>query len=243
MDTRYISGDAAASSPQVIVERLLRQGVVPGQDMPVAMARRVARLERQSASTIERAHAAGVAIDFLGINPLFDESRLYEGVDTDWVLAPARKPADAIVPTEERKALRRLHEADLDFPLIYVAHEVAKERTREARALVPDASAGHIVLEAEAADELVGPVPPPATSMTLANKLARQSTQVIRTVRRTGAAVGAVAVGVAAAPVVLVGSAIAGLASLDPIILGAVPALGSRPGAPAAWYVLARWDW
>lgn len=243
MDTRYKITDVGDISPQAIVQQLLRQGVVLGRDMPPAVARRVAALERQSLSTIDRARAAGVEIEYLGINALFSESRLYEGLDTDWVLGPAGKPADAIVPSRERKALRRLHSADIDFPLIYVAHEVTKERTRETRELVPAASTGHIVLEEEAAVELVGPVPPPAASLTLADRLARHSTQVIMTVRQTGTAIGAVAVGVAAAPVVLVGGAIAGLASLDPIILGAVPALSSRPGAPAAWFVLARWDW
>ena len=46
-----------------------------------------------------------------------------------------------------------------------------------------------------------------------------------------------------AAPVVLVGTAAAAISTIDPIIFGAVPAVSAREGEPAAWYVLARWDW
>jgi hypothetical protein len=45
---------------------------------------------------------------------------------------------------------------------------------------------------------------------------------------------------IAAAPFALVGAALAGL---DPIVFGVIPAGAPVPGQPAAWYVLAQWEW
>jgi hypothetical protein len=54
----------------------------------------------------------------------------------------------------------------------------------------------------------------------------------------------ATALGIAASPVVLVGDALAGLAAtLGLDASSGRSRLTSEPGAPAASYVLARWDW
>ena len=46
---------------------------------------------------------------------------------------------------------------------------------------------------------------------------------------------------VVSAPFLIAGAGMA--AVLDPIIFGVIPAVSATPGQPAAWYVLARWDW
>lgn len=156
------------------------------------------------------------------------------------MLGPASRSEDLVVPRREQQVLQRLHNADIDFPLIYVAHEVTKEQTKE---LEPAAGQSHTVLNHEKASQIIGPVPAPAETVALGDKLEHRSKQLLRAARRTAAAGGALAAGIAAAPVILVGGALAGLAQLDPIILGALPAHRAREGEPAAWFILARWDW
>jgi hypothetical protein len=48
---------------------------------------------------------------------------------------------------------------------------------------------------------------------------------------------------IAAAPVLLAGATLA--AVLDPILFGVIPASPGQPhsGDPAAWYIIAQWDW
>src|SRR5690349_4086673 len=124
-----------AQPPQIIRELLSRPTVTSGViDMTPAHERRVAMLDRQAPRLVEQARVAGAPIEYLGVNPLFAEARLYRGIDTDWVLAPATKSEDLVVPRKERHTLERLKKAEIDFPLIYVAHEVEKEKTKE---LVP----------------------------------------------------------------------------------------------------------
>jgi len=228
--------------PQEIIRTLLAQPIVTNtrQEMTPVRERQIAMLERQAPMLIEQAHAADAAVQYLGVNPLFAEARLYRGIGTDWVLAPATKPDDLVVPRKERQTLERLKKAEINFPLIYVAHEVEKEKTKE---LVPLEGKSHVVLDHDEASELVGPVPAPAGALELGDRLAQHSTQVLRTIARVAPIAGKVALGVVAAPVVLVGGALAGLATLDPIVLGAIPAFAAEPGEPAAWYVLARWEW
>jgi hypothetical protein len=228
--------------PQAIVQELLRRPLVPAlqQELRPSVARRVATLERHTPEIIGAARRAGTEIEYLGINPLFAEARLYNGVQTDWVLAPADKHEAVVVPRHARQALQRLIAADIDFPVIYVAHEVPKEHTEHLR---PAVDQGHIVLDRAEAAALVGPVPPPAAAVELGDRLAERSTQVVNAARRAVSIAGQTALGIVAAPVALVGGALASLGNLDPIVLGAIPALSARPGQPAAWYVLARWDW
>lgn len=230
-------------TPQQIVTQMLQQApeaeVSLQRQMAPAVVRRIQTLERQAPTLIAEASLAGTEIDFLGINPIFNESRLYEGGGevNDWIFGPADAHEDVVVPRKERQTLKRLAEAGFDFPLIYIAHEVPKSKTKE---LGHNNGTGHTVLDAEVAKELVGPVPPPAASVALGDRLAASSVQVVKNLRR-----GAIAAGAAvAAPVVLAGGALIGAAQLlDPVVIGAIPALTSRPGQPAAWFLLARWGW
>ena len=90
--------------------------------------RRIAVLERQGPRLVQRAAEAGVDITYLGITPLFGEPQAHAGPTTDWIIGPAADLAGAIVPRAERDALTRLVRAGIDFPLVYVAHEVPKDR-------------------------------------------------------------------------------------------------------------------
>jgi hypothetical protein len=229
--------------PRRIVRQLLDEPSVP---LPVwaeqpLMVRSVEMLDRRAPTIVEAARRANLNIDYLGIGPLFPETRLYEGLETDWVLAPADGREETVIPRRQQRDLRRIRSALNDqFQLIYVAHEVEKARTEGVPAVPAN---GHKVIEPSTAVDLVGPVPPPASTVELGDRLAVRSGQLLNAMRRAVPLVGAAALGVVAAPVVLVGAAIASLATLDPIVLGAIPALSSYPGDPAAWFVLARWDW
>jgi hypothetical protein len=158
--------------PQAIVRELLARPevITPALELTPARARRVATLEKKAPIIVNQARDAGAEIEYLGINPLFAEARLYQGIDTDWVLAPATKRDDAVVPRRARQALQRLSKAELEFPLIYVAHEVEKEKTKE---LVSANGKSHVVLEHEKAAELVGRIParPPVRSSSATGSL------------------------------------------------------------------------
>jgi hypothetical protein len=205
------------------------------------VARCVSTLERRASETVATARKAGVEIEHLGIAPLFTEPRFYEGDgETDWIFGPADQPDDVVVPRKEARTLTQLADIGLGSDLVYIAHEVRKDQTAELRAA---AAAGNRDVSRDRAQELVGPVPPPAESVALDEKLARGSTKVMNAARRTAMVAGAAAAGVVAAPVVLVGGALASLATLDPVIVTAAPAISTKPGAPASWFVVARWDW
>lgn len=241
MSSRLSSSKAVDVRPQEIVRDLLSRTVVPSPQHVVTPARerRIATLERQAPTIVHQARQADVDITYLGINPLFAETRLYRGVETNWTLAPAKNPDDAIVPRDERQSLERLAKADIHFPLIYVAHEVDKTKT-EGR--LP-ADRTYVRLEPDEVGDIVPEVPEPAGPVEYANELDRRATQVLGAMRRVALFSGKAALAVAAAPVVLVGGALATVATLDPIILGAIPAVTAEAGEPAAWYVLARWEW
>jgi hypothetical protein len=228
--------------PREIVRDLLEGGelIAPRGPLTVAEARRLAALERRSPEMVAIARDAGVEIECLGPHPLFGGSRVYSGNETNWIMGPANKPDDAIIPKRELKALRSLTAAGLRFPFVYIAHESDKEEV----AAILEASAGSPVsVDEETAVDLVGPVPLPAEAVATSNQLARRTTQVFTGIKRGAALTGAAVATVVASPVVLVGGALAGLASLDPIVLGAIPVTTARDGDMAVWFVLARWDW
>lgn len=223
------------------VTELLRQSVTSSHS-PVcktAMAPGVETLARHASDTVVAARNAGVEIEYIGINSLFTETRLYDGGATDWVMAPVQSRDDAVVPRRERDVLKRLAAENIYFPLIYCAHEVQKEKAGS----LTLAAGEHAVLERSTAANLVGPAPAPRESVILADSLAQRSQQVMSTVARVGRTAGIAAAGIAMAPLAIVGGALASLATLDPIILGAIPAISTNEGQPAAWFVLARWDW
>jgi hypothetical protein len=190
----------------------------------------VAVLERRADRVTRRAAQGDVRIDYLGVHPLFIEPRLYSGVDTDWVVAPVQADDERYVPRPQRAVLNKLREAGLEFPRLYVAHEVAKQ---------PGASSEPTVMSRSAALELVGPTPDPQQAVDLSHRLGHASDAVIRTAARAIPIIGAIA----AAPFIVVGGAIAALATMDPVVFGVMPQGRVLEGEPAAWFVLTRWDW
>jgi hypothetical protein len=202
--------------------------------------RRTATLERNSPRLIMSARRAGVDITYLGIASLFDEPRAYAGPYTDWIIRPAADHNDAIVPAAEGDKLQRLIRVGIDFPLVYVAHEIPKgrlaipDRTTATMKLQP------VALDHAAAAEAVGPIPVPAASSALAERFGHRSQHLLAVLRAALPIAGAIA----AAPFILAGAAVAALANgLDPIVFGAIPAGPPSSGQPAAWYILARWEW
>jgi len=214
-----------------------------GQLRPAAMAR-VTTLERQAPQLVARAKDAGVEIQFLGTSQLFAEHRFYPGPETDWVFGPADEHEEIVVPRPQRQALKRLVDAGIDFPFTYIAHEVPKSKSLVVPATTPGTTSGAMtMLDRADAAALVGPVPAPVGAVELGNQLGQRSTQILNGAARAVPIIGAIALGVVAAPFVLVAGAIASLAMVDPIVFGAVPALGDEPGQPACFYQLVAWEW
>ena len=215
-------------------------GMSDNRSLSAATGRRVATLERQAPRTVQLALDAGVGIEYLGIARLPEATRVYAGDSSDWVVGPAQETDAHHVPREQRAALERLDRAGVHMPLVYVAHEIPKGRHPDS----DDAPTGAMVPVTPAeATELVGPVPPPAGALELGERLGVRSRQVFAALGTAAAVAGTVV----AAPFVLTGAAVAAtagaLARLDPIVFGVVPARSSLPGEPAAFYMLARWDW
>ncbi len=204
------------------------------------VARRVAVLEREADSVIARANRAGVDLRYQGISPLFDETLAYAGDDADWVIGPMRPSEIPVVPRSQQEALRRLDAWGLRFPVLYVAHEVP-----DGQAFAQTGGDLQTVRQVRPSEmpELVGPTPPPVVVTKVADHLSEKAEQILSAIRRASVVVGTTAMAALAAPVVAAGSAAAAIATIDPIIFGAVPAVSAREGEPAAWYVLAKWDW
>jgi hypothetical protein len=233
--------DLPAKHPYNVVSGLLhdieaQQG--GGSQPEPILARAIAALERREPEVIRAARDAGVDIVPLGISPLFQSPRFFEGEGTDWVLGPADRHDHAVVPRREGRELKRLQRAGLN-PLIYIAHEVDHARTAQLRSGL----AGRRVITSADADELVGPAPPPADSVDLAKRLGKQANKFLLGMRRTAEVAGAAALEAVTGPASLIEGAIAAINALDPVVVGAMPAISERPGAPAAWYILTRWDW
>lgn len=240
--TRTITKDNSGEISPMLRSLLERQLDGSAMSTSTALALRQNQvLDRRAIATVQEARKrAGVELEYLGVQPMFTKPRLYEAEPNDWVLGPVVRRADLVVPKAEQAVLRRLVAEDIDFAMTYVAHEVQKEKTAE---IVRATDTIHTDIDAEKAAEIVGPVPDPHQTVELGERLGRRTGQVLRTVRRGAVVGGAVVAGAVAAPVVLAGAALAGLAQLDPIILGAMPLGEPREGQPAAWFVLARWDW
>jgi hypothetical protein len=135
-----------------------------------------------------------------------------------------------------------LGSSGLDFPRVYVAHEIPKDRL----ALPAGTNFPRVTLDQAAADA-IGPVPPPAEASALAARLGHSPQQLLTVLRAARPIVGAIAAApfvIAAAPFLAAGAVVAGfVAGLDPIVFGVIPAGDPAPGNPAAWYILAQWTW
>src|ERR1039458_6764242 len=184
--------------------------------LPTVVQRRVTTLEREVPRTVDLAKSVGIDLEYLGIGPIPDGSHVYVGETSDWVVGPAQEKDTRDIPKDQRRIIDKLDKSGVHMPILYLGHEIKKGT------FVGGGSTGSLVPVApDAAQTLVGPVPPPASSVELAQRMSDRARQVFVAL---GAAV--------AAPFVLVGAAAAAtvgaLATLDPVILGAVPAVRSR---------------
>jgi hypothetical protein len=209
--------------------------------------RQLVALRDESERVVALAGRAGVELECLGVQPLFAETRLYTGPDRSWVLAPAGddplvRRRELAIPRPELRALARLLEAGLDFPAVYLAHEVPTTRlagadlARRTAALQPG---GFASLDLHASQRLVDPVPVPPRTARVARRLGAGAGALLKVL-----GLGVPVVGTVAGATVSAGSAAMRALALDPMVLGAWT-LDRRadPGAPAAWFVLARWLW
>jgi hypothetical protein len=202
-------------------------------------------LRNEIGQVVAAASRAGVELECLGVHPLFTGTRLYAGPERSWVLAPAGddplvRRDELALPKPERRALARLLAAGLDFPGVYVAHEVATARLAGA-GLAPSTlrPGGFTVLDPATSLRLVDPVPVPAPTARVARRLGAGAGALLRVLGLAAPAAGAVA----GAAVSAGGAAMRALA-LDPIVFGAWTLdRRTQPGTPAAWFVLARWLW
>lgn len=228
--------DTATSLPLTLTAPIESVAMTP------TLARRVATLERRAPRMIERAAAVQVPIEYLGVAPLFAETRLYEGPETDWTFGPFDEHEEAYFPVAEQHKLRELRAvSEFAKAPIYIGHEIPKEKTNA----IAKAQNGRTTIQRSEATALIGPAPLPIVGIEASERYGRYAGQVIQGLKVAGtiglgAAVvaGAAAVVVAAAPFALLG-----VLALDPVIVAAIPAGRATAGTPAAWYVVARWDW
>jgi hypothetical protein len=180
-------------------------------------------LAPRAAAEIERVgRNLGMQVSYVCSKPLFDGFLVFEAPQRDWVLTTAAQDPLLVdrdgfpVPQATLAALERLNRAGVDFPVIYLAHEVQKGKLRPG--------------EQPTADLLAPPGP----------------AQVLRTSKgfaKTGASLWRTALAPLRASSAVVVGAAAGLAGLDPIVLGARVPFGASvaPGSMADWFYLAHW--
>jgi hypothetical protein len=184
---------------------------------------------------VKTAGRAGVHVTYLGIAEIFAEYRAYFRQPTDWIIGPAGS-GDTVIPAAEKKQLQKLVRVGIDFPLVYVAHEIPKGQIAILAEMTNMADPRPVTLDHQTATRAIGPVPPPPGTSALAERLGCHSQRLLDVL---GVAV-PIAGAIAAAPLKL---AAATLAGLDPIVFGVIPAGAQVPGQPAAWYALAQWAW
>lgn len=208
----------------------------PENASPITL-RRVATLERRAPRVVDEARRTGVDISYLGISPLFDQPRAYAGPTTDWLICPVSSDVQEIVPRAERQTLQRLLDAGIDFPVTYIAHELPKDRLQlQFTSSQPNLP---VAVDSATVATAAGAVPPPKGSVEISERLGRASQQLLTALGKAVPIAGAIV----AAPFLLAGAAVAAVSGLDPIVFGVIPAGHPQAGEPAAWYVLARWDW
>jgi hypothetical protein len=223
--------------PADAIRAALTQKGPEGPAIPYA-ARSVAVLERNAPRVVQQALRANVTIEYLGVHPIFDQTRVFAGPESDWTFGPIiHERSRQIMPRAQLRDLERLAGSGVYFPLLYEAHEFEVGK-------IPSTALATTTMNSALATSLIEPVPLPQVTIDLSDRLSERSHQIVSALGKAVPIIGAVI----AAPFLLVGAAalaVGGLAisSLDPIIIGAIPAGRPVPGTPATWFVLARWEW
>ncbi|WP_460359294.1 hypothetical protein [Mycobacterium sp. ZZG] len=197
------------------------------------------KLKVLAVAVARRAARSGLNAEFLGFDPLFTQPRLYGEGDAPWVVCPAAHDpmiAEGLpIPDCQRRQLKAYVDAGMDFPHIYLAHEVAK---RSAHRVGKPVLEHHRALTDSEAKQLIVRPNAPATTRKTAHRLDTAARALGRGLRATGTATAVVTAGAVAIPLLMADG-------LDPAVLGAVtlPGANRTPTAPAAWFLLAHWDW
>jgi len=211
----------------------------------------VVRLNRSGELVRRKAERAGVTIESLGTALLFDRPRAYSGASSDWVLLPAdQDPAVAAgmgIPRDQRDRLLLLATAGVNFPAIYIAHEVPKGVIPGLEGVQPHLENGEPVTPMSRFHEIASEeieraveIPPPEQTVALTTSLGEAASLVGRTMLRLAPVVGSLAI----APLLAVGALTSPLAGLDPVVFGAwTGGPGPGSGTPAVWFALAQWRW
>jgi hypothetical protein len=202
-------------------------------------------LAARAREVLARAEASGVALRFLGYQPLFNGVRAYAGVRNDWVLAsaaddPLIRRGELAIPKAQLRLLRRLLDAGLDCQAVYLAHEIPKGRL----ALTSCGSAVAHSIDAPMGELVVDSVPVPPRTATIARYLGNTAGAflvLLAAVRPIGPTAGWSARTIAGAGL---GTAAAAVRGLDPVVFGAWTA-GARSdaGVPAAFFELVRFTY
>jgi hypothetical protein len=166
-----------------------------------------------------------------------------------------------VIPRSEADKLVALDAAGVDFPLVYVAHELPAGRVDKVLPGLPPTPADrklasgpaalvhtatfHRVTMAQAA-ALVPAPPPPAATMRSGQRLGTAARRTLASAARTVPALFAGTAAIAAAPAAgaLALGAIGAVIGLDPVIFGAIGPYGRVViGAPAVFFALCQWSW
>ena len=196
----------------------------------------VAELERTAKCIVEATARRGHHIDFLGVEPLRHTSVWYP-CHRPWVVCPAKHDplvaAGLPIPRRQRVALAGLVESGYDFGHLYLAHEIAPEVAPPVAVGKPEPDGALPISDAEVARLVRRPEAPTAARQTAA-RLGRMSRAIGNATAATASGAGAIAM----VPIAL-------LDGLDPAVLGAVvlPGDQGRSQPPAAWFLLAHWNW
>jgi hypothetical protein len=193
-------------------------------------------LERRAPHLVKQAAVAGTQIEYMGIAPIFFNHALaIRGPRSEFAVWPVGDEDDRYVPSQPLAALRRLHAAGVDFPLLYALHEgpIGSLPLKTDRG-------GPQVVNLEGARSAIGMAPPSTAQLASTRRLATASDHTLTVLRGFIAMLGAAAL----APVAVGGLMIGALTGLDPVLFGVIPA-SNRPieGTPGVWYALAQWTW
>lgn len=189
--------------------------------------------------TMATSYKRNLPLRFIGYAPVSNKTQVFRGVASDWTLMPlTRDPLyyasgnKLLIPEAALADLARIHRARLDFEALFIAHEVPQNSLMPGQA-VPL--------------EVLAPPPPPHLSKQLVRveTVNRLFWNAFRSGLR-GLAMGAVLAAVLpAAAVGIVGTALMGAASLDPVVFGLnFDRSQTVNGQPLAmWYYLTHWNW
>jgi hypothetical protein len=206
-------------------------------------------LKARAREVLARAEATGVAIRFLGYQPLFNGVRAYAGVQHDWVLAsaaddPLIRRGELAIPKAELRVLRRMLDAGLDCQAVYLAHEIPKGRLAlPSQAHASEPAVAHSI-DPAVGELVVDRVPVPPRTATIARHLGNTAgafLTLLAAARPIGPTSRWTARAVAGAGL---GGTAAAVRGLDPAVFGAWTS-GARPdpGVPAAFFELVRFTY